>query len=414
MFKPALALLLFSGAVARAEFSFDGELFLALTRSSVVSPSLINPGNRLLEEPLWNLGAEFRPQFQYRTEKTETVLRTRHFFDQSRVELRDPSETRDAGRGRSDISDAFFAWSVSDHVNTTLGLQNYQWGPAEIASPSNVFFHFNNDQRSFFYKEKGKVLARVSWFPREDVTVLGIYEPVSNRDPHWVEGREFSPQSALKIEKQFGHPMNSFALVLGRMEEDIPYVAEHFSWMPWEGFSLYGDLRHQEKNLRATPWVDNAGFVRFRDGDVPPWSTYGVVGFRHEGRVDFRQEFIFQQAGYSQEEWDLIAGALGKVSPFLPRNFAAFGKPGLELRSKAYSYTSLRIPDLGDSPDVSAAVRWLADLERSSSALQLNYERNAGDSLVLSAEATVFFGESDTEFTFLKSNQVSVGARYSF
>jgi hypothetical protein len=73
----------------------------------------------------------------------------------------------------------------------------------------------------------------------------------------------------------------------------------------------------------------------------------------------------------------------------------------------------VRVPDLGAGDKISVAARLLTSLVQDSSALQLNYENNLTDSLVLSAEATGFFGASNTEFTFVKRDQISLGFRYS-
>ncbi|HRO66886.1 MAG TPA: hypothetical protein PL182_04920, partial [Pseudobdellovibrionaceae bacterium] len=144
------------------------------------------------------------------------------------------------------------------------------------------------------------------------------------------------------------------------------------------------------------------------------WATLAVAGFRYEGRADFRQEFIYNQSGYDKDQWEQATKAITDLSPYILSNLAAFARPGLELRSRAYSYTSIRIPDLGPRDTISLSARALVSLVQDSGALQLNYEQNLNDEMVLSGETTNFFGRKNTEFTFLKSHQYSIGLKYSF
>ncbi|MBX3041335.1 MAG: hypothetical protein KF789_11570 [Bdellovibrionaceae bacterium] len=410
-------ILLFAQSVARAELNLIGNIFVSYTGSGVVDDSAANPGNRGAAVPDSLLIMEIRPEFHYRTESSlEFVLRSRHLGSYHETRLAGPDEHRSGVDGDSDLSDAFLGWGVTDTLSTTIGLQNYQWGPAEIASPSNVFFHFNNDQRSYYYKEKGRVLARVNWTPRPDWSFILIYEPMDNRQPNWVYDREFKPQSAFKIEKQFENPANSVALVAGNMEGRSDYVGEHFNWSPVEGYSLYADLRHQRNETHYKPVAALGNFVHLTDTQAAEgnWATLAVVGFRFEGRTDFRQEFIYNQSGYDKDQWTQVNRSVTELSPYLLSNLSAFSQPGLELRSRSYSYTSIRIPDLGPRDTISVSARVLASLIQDSGALQLNYEQNLNDEMVLSAETTNFFGQKNTEFRLLKDHQYSIGLKYSF
>ena len=402
---------------ARAELGMIGNIFVSYTGSDVVDDSFLNPGNRGALVPDSQLVTELRPEFIYQTESgLAFVLRSRHLGSYDETRLTAPDEHRSRVEGHSDLSDAFLSWNVADTLSTTIGLQNYQWGPAEIASPSNVFFHFNNEQRSYYYKEKGRMLARVNWTPRPDWSLILIAEPMDNRQMNWVYDREFKPQSAFKVEKQFENPANSMALIAGNMEGRSDYVGEHFNWSPVEGYSLYGDFRQQRDETHYKPMEALGGFVRLTDEEAARgnWATLAVVGFRFEGRADFRQEFIYNQSGYDKDQWKQVNRSVTELSPYLLQNLSAFSRPGLELRSRSYSCTSIRIPDLGPRDTISFSARVLASLVQDSGAVQLNYEQNLNDEMVLSAETTNFLGHKNTEFTLLKNHQYSLGLKYSF
>lgn len=418
MFKRVFPVLLLTllPVSAFAEWQVYGNFYGYLSRADVVDDSVLNPGNRGAALPDSVLVGELRPDLQYRTESgLNFVLRSRHWAFYEDVRFQNPPERERRVDGDSDLTDTYVVLPLRENLFATLGLQNYQWGPAEIASPSNVFFHFNNNQRSFYFVEKGRVLARVNYSPAPDWTLILIGEPTDNRTQNWVYDREFKPQSALKIEKSFENPTNSFALVAGEMEGRTTYVGEHFTWSPVEGWSLYGDLRHQQKETHYRPVEALGGFYQLSDQDPDErWSTLAVLGLRFEARIDLRQEFILNEAGYDRADWDLVNQAVTTPSPYLVQNLSAFARPGLELRSRAYSYTSVRIPDLGPDDQTTLFVRYLASLSQDSSALQLNYEHNLNDEMVLSGELTTFLGEETGEFKLLSRGQASFGFRYSF
>lgn len=415
MSKFVFFLLIIFSLQAQAQFGFSLETFLSGQVSDPKS-SYMNSGNGA---KISNQGAvfELRPGFTYKKESLfEAVVRSRHIYEYQQIEVETPKESITISKGHSDLSDAYIVGNVTPDFFLTLGLQNYQWGPAESASPSNVFFHFSNEQRSFFYKEKGRVLARANWNYANDLLFVAIIEPVDNNEPHWMSGEEFSSQSAFRVEKQFANPVNSLSVLVGEAGSGGAYIGEYFNWSPAEGYGIYADFRHQQNDKSHGPQKDNLGFVEIsnKNKSDESWKTYGVLGFRYESTFDFRQELIYNQAGYDEDQWDMVKEGLTEVSPYLLTNFQNFAKPGLELRSRAYGYTSIRKPDPFEIKDVSVALRWLYSLVQNSSVLQLAYEQNLNDSFVLSAESSIFAGDRDTEFTLLQSYQLSAGLRYSF
>jgi hypothetical protein len=413
MFKPTLILLIsFS---AHAQLKSQLELFGSSTYERNAS-QFFNPGNRTLELPTWQQTFELRPDLQYQFSNNDVVvLRSRHLFQSTQIELTGPPEMKTTNQGRSDLSDFYWSGPISEETTYTLGLQNYQWGPGEILSPSNPFFHFNSEQRSFFYKEKGRVLLRANWNPSQKWSVVTIIEPMTNREAHWIADDTFDSQGAVKVEKQFDNPIDSLAIVLGKIEERTHFVAEHGNWSPAEGYSLYFDMRHQIGDFHYKHYTDISGFLYLdRKNDNPTQIlTLALVGFRWEGRVDFRQEFIFNEPGYNKTEWAAVLQSVSIASPFLSQNLGRFFQPGLELRTKSYSYSSIRIPDLGTNNQISVSARLLVSLSENSNVLQLNYEHNLSDAMVASAEVIAIFGQANSEFRLLKEGQASLGLRWS-
>lgn len=417
MFK-WLGMFLLLSSLTWAQNSYRFEIYGSSTYNDVNDRSEFNPDNAVLEQPEWAHVLELRPDLSFQLHENHSlVVRSRHFLSAYEREYQNPTRQRTSILSESDLSDFFFSSQWKNNFSTDIGLQNYQWGPAEIFSPSNPFFHFNNAQRSFFYKEKGRVLVRANWNPDPETSkwsVVGLYEPTDNRDPFWTADRDFKPKSALKIERQFENPVNSLAFVVGQGEESKNFFGEYFTWSPKEGISLYADVKHQQGRTNWVPTQDNFGFYNMTESDSERLYTLGIFGFRWEGRVDFRQEFIWNEAGYSRSEWKNAKSAGLTLSPNILQNLRRFSAPGLEFYTKAYSYTSLRIPDLGKRQATSAAARWLSSMSENSSVLQLNLEHNWSDSTVLQAEVLEFMGEQGSEFRLINDRQVALGFRWSY
>lgn len=418
MFRIIFFVVIFALAKSFAENVYRFEVYGSSTNRdwNVLSP--FNPDNSILGIPTWTHTLELRPDIQLNfSDNHSLILRSRHFFQSFETQYTNPEKTKTSDDDESDLSDLFFSSVWSGNFATTIGLQNYQWGPAEIYSPSNPFFHFNNNQRSYFYKEKGRILVRANWNPRPETTnwsIVAIYEPENNQTPYWVADKKFKPKSALKIEYQFENPANSIAIIGGEGEDAKSFFGEYFTWSPSEGKSLYLDAQHRMGRGNYVPARNGFGLYDLVTVKENKTFTTAVIGFRWEGRVDFRQEFIFNEAGYNADEWRQARASGTTLSPNLLQNSKRFGAPGLEFRTQAYSYTSLRVADLGVSRMASVGARWISSLMHDSGALQMNFEYNWNDSTVLSVETLQYIGSPFGEFRLMDNKQASVGFRWSY
>lgn len=417
MFKVIL-FISFCASFSFAENTFRFDIYGSTTNQNWNKSSPFNADNKVLEVPTWTHTLEFRPEIQLGfSENHSMIFRSRHFAQAFETNYENPDKVDSRTDSDSDLSDLFFSSTWSAALSTTIGLQNYQWGPAEIFSPTNPFFHFNNSQRSFFYKEKGRVLIRANWNPNPDTnnwSVIGLYEPIDNNTRYWIADEEFKPKSAIKVEYQFENPANAIAFIGGQGEGEKGFFGEYLTWSPKDGYSLYADMQHRPGRNNYVPVVNGLGLYDLERSDDDKIFTLAIFGFRWEGRVDFRQEFILNEAGYNKKEWKQAKQSATTLSLNLLKNSERFASPGLEFRTQSYSYTSIRIPDLGATKMASVSARWLSSLTHNSSALQLNYEYNWNDNLVLSAEGIQFLGSADGEFRILSDRQISLGFRWSY
>ncbi len=411
-----IGVFLFFSSFSKAQLIARYELFGSVVNQEVRFDSPVNSQNRVLEQANLAYQLELRPDFQWQiNEKSLFILRSRHFLDQKNIPF-EVQKDRKTETSFSDLTDAYYSVQLANSLAITAGLQNYQWGPAEILSPSNIFYHFNNEQRSFFYKEKGRSLVRVNWDVSSVWSVLMISEPMDNRTPNWIEGEKFYPQTALKLERQFANPANNLAFLMGRSGTSAQYLGGFFNRSFKEAYSVYLDskVEHSGAYFRPEETAPGTFNLNQRSENDQDWKTLAVFGFRAEGTYDFRQEFIWNEAGYDRKDWRQVLSAVSTPSLTLATNLQRLARSGLELPSKAYSYTSVRFPDQGKRKQIHLSARWLNSLVQESSALQLNYEHDWNEWAVVSAELLLPMGAKDTEFNLAQGNQGSLGVKISF
>ena len=418
MFKTLLSLLILGSSLTYAENVYRFEVYGSTTNFEWNALSPFNQDNKILKVPTFAHTLEVRPDLQFNfSDSHSLIVRSRHFLQSFETQYTNPDKKKYSTDQDSDLSDLFFSSVWNGTFATTIGLQNYQWGPAEIFSPSNPFFHFNNSQRSYFYKEKGRVLVRANWNPSPQTTnwsVVGLYEPIDNNTRYWIADRDFKPQSALKIEYQFDNPTNSIAIIGGQGENQRGFVGEYFTWSPYEGKSFYMDAQHRSGRSNYVPEKNGLGLYDLVKSQDDKNFTLAVLGFRWEGRVDLRQEFVFNEEGYNNTEWKRVRASGVTLSPNILQNSRRFAAIGTEFHTKSYSYTSVRIPDLGLSRMASIAARWFSSLDHDSAALQMNFEYNWNDNTVLSVEAVQYVGDPYGEFRIVNDKQASFGFRWSY
>ena len=206
--------------------------------------TILNSDNRVFLTPRALLVSELRPQFSVsRGTAFRFLLRPRWILDATEAKLANPDETRDQAKGRVELSDMYVESEVRPWLHGTLGLQVYQWGPAELLSPSNPLFHFSNQGRSSFYKEKGKLLARLNLDWNKNFNTILMLEPLSNQDPEFVAQSDFVSKFLIRNEYRSANGVDSVGFAFGREELSTSFVGQYFNWMPTEGWSLYADSK---------------------------------------------------------------------------------------------------------------------------------------------------------------------------
>lgn len=382
---------------------------------SAPNSSAFNPTNTVQKIP--ELGLRTDLIFDYRHtwgSGYKLVARPRGYFEAFQFRSQEPVVIEQSSVGKVEFLEVFGEAWINREVSFTLGLQNYQWGPAEIISPSNPIFHFNRDQRSLLWREGGHALARLNWTPSMEWSHVLIVEGVSNQEPSFIGDRSFVPKALLKSEvRDSSDAQNYLGLIGGTEEESRPFGGLYFNAMPTEGFSVYGDLRITERPFRYTPKATGPLVYNMLETETAgEWQHIGVFGFRLETEsLDMRAEIISNPMGFDESQFQQALLSVLPSNPQASTNLVRLNRPGLELLAKTYGYISIRAPDIGNNGLWQASLRYLHSGLDQSGIIGVSVERNTGDHIVVLFEGRHSMGRAEAEFTLQEKYYSFVGLR---
>ncbi len=392
------------------EFAFSYEAYL-FGEQRDYADSVLNLGNEVLNVPETAGFLDQRAEFKWLINDAKIILRPRIVSYQQNYKTEQTLKEESQSDTEINLADAFYEQYITDRIFTTVGLQVYQWGPAEVLNPSNPFFHFNTNQRSLVYKEKGKALLRLNWNAKVDNNFVFMVEPVSNNETHWIAEEKFKPQVAAKFETAWTGTRNFLGFVAGIPDNADFFIGEYFQYEFTEGFSIYADAKHGVNTFFYEPQTQGL-FQRMlpsnQDGTV---STLAVGGLRYEDTFDARLEYIYNSAGYDQKTFDSALIGSSQLSPFLVDNIKRFQFSGLELFSQNYVYFSVRKTDPFDIKDLSLFFRSLTSLMDSSGVEQFEFDKSVLDWANIFGQYSAYRGEQDSEFKLVDDWKVSAGVK---
>ncbi len=399
---------------AAFQYGFD---VIASVQNSEVAETDINPSNQVFLLPVYEAVLDLRGDLKWTFWRTKIVLRPRWYGYAKHADNYLTKSTNEESKAKIDLTDMFIETIWNRILATTVGLQVFQWGPAEILSPSNPIFHFNARQRGLYYKEKGQVLVRANISLSKDHSLVFIYEPISNNEVEWKAESEFSSKGLLKYEKSWSGTNNYLGLIAGIEAEQNYFVGEYVNFVPYEGYAVYADLKQQQKSKNFSPVANGLAYdMQLFASDIrKEWLTLAVMGVRFESNFDFRIEYIYNETGFNKETLQkaFLAGA-NFFSRQYSQNLTRFLKPGLELLGKQYIYSSIRIADPFNFKDYNFYSRIIYSLQDESSQASVEMDYSFLDAWTTFASLNHSFGAINSEFAFLNNWQASAGLKYSF
>jgi len=309
------------------------------------------------------------------------------------------------------INELYFINTKNSIWTYALGLQNFQWGPAELMSPSNPLFHFSAHTQDPSFQIQGHSLFRLNHTPDENWNFILLYEFAANEEESFIYKTPFVPKGLLKIEYRFPSSTDYIGISTGNEQMHDPFIGEYGNFNLDDEFSFYFDLKQSHISKRYYPYIDYGQPPRMNlfeyDGSV---YLLSLLGLRFEtDYFDFRWEEISNELGYSKSEMEQVSLSFQSGSPLSNDNMKAFLHNGRELVSKSYSYLSLRSKNLISWLDSTISIRGLYAHRDQSSLATLQWDGSVGDRVRFFMNIQTNFGKSNSEMTFLYKNKANIG-----
>ncbi len=406
---------------ARARLEWLSGAGAALPRDT-----LVNPDNQVLLLPAAIASSELRPDLRIeRGGELLAVARPRFVAEASKARAAGAwkTETYDA---RAEWVEAYATWRFDERLLVAYGLQNFQWGPGELVSPSNWIFHETGFARDPLYVVYGRHLARANLSFGKSWSAVVLAEVRSNGRPAFVAGEPFEPKAQAKIEWSAPSGRGQLAVTAGAGRRSGGFFGEYGSWSITEGLSVYADAVHEMGSQAWYPVYDASGI------GVPVGEPYGfqqratesgprtlaLAGVRYtfEGGADVRLEYLFDEAGWTVRELANAPRAALRppVAPYSTPAVAIWLDPGFEILGRQHAYVSLTLPDLPPRKRTRLQVRWLESLEDLSGVLFATASYDATDSVVVFASAAGTHGTDHGALSRLARATAFAGAVVSW
>lgn len=380
------------------------------------SDTPLNPGNRRFRLPQLSLQGEVRPNLRVElgTRLTAVVrpraLLTSHSSWAAGVPR---SDERDASANWTEL---YLNWRPTDVVQVTYGLQNFQWGPAELLAPSNRIFHETGAFRDQLYYVRGRHLLRVNLSAGKQWSAIALAELTDNDEDPFVAGEPFRRQGQIKLEYSAASGRGYVGATAGARENSRPWFGEYASLELTEGFSAYVDAAHQKGSRAwyAVSRIPNFPLFVQRDVESDRWRTLAVAGLRYtfvQG-TDARLEYLHQDAGYRKDDFALAAQAAAAATS--REALAPYLSPGFEFIGRRMALVSVRVPDLPPAKRVMVQTRYLHSFTDGSGVAFVTGSLDASDAVVLFASGSVIQGEDTAEFSRFARASAVIGAVWTW
>ncbi len=388
MLQLTVLIFLFSPGSARAsEWVFEPSTAAwGIFSERDVQEGSLNPRNSVARTPHQFASLELRPNWSLGNGTFKFTARPRFILEHQSVNASGTSSRYTDAFLR--WSEGFASWNATEAFSFAYGMQNFQWGPAESAGPSNRIFRDTVQVKDSFYVVNGKHLLRASYAPSNSFSEVLLLELSGNGDPEPEPYERHAKKALLKSELSWNGGSNYAGLVLGWRDRNGTWLGEYLSIEPLEGLSLYTDLSHQAGSLAYDPTQLAGGrytvFSQSRRGENRLY-TFAVTGARYafENGNDWRVEYLFQEAGYSPAQTGEARAALLSADPlqlvFLSPKAGAAARNGLDFPGRHYLYSSTRFPNSFGYRDCTLLARVLRSLQDSSTSLLASSESSVGD-----------------------------------
>lgn len=396
---------------------------LGTVQEGSVAKELTNPNNQFYQLPERSVLIEFRPEIQGSYKRYKLVLRPRASLldDFRNVPPLNPAPPGYQSPKDQDITseaylnEAYIAGTPSGKWQYVFGLQNFQWGPAELASPSNPIFRDLGLSKTYFFETRGKGILRANYSPSGQTTIIAMGEAFDNGEKRNASDPKFRKKALIKAEIADKSQTNYIGAVISSSEDDKPIYGSYAHYEVSPGFTIYYDMQARKSSRIWQPVASQLG-VTFAQSltEDEKLSTAALAGFRYttEGNIDYRVESFYEGSAWTKAQRDLGRAVLG-LAPTAD-NAAIYLNPGSFFSGQKFVYLSARIPDFGWKDSLTLSLRDLYSATDQTQKIQVSLDTFFGDSIIMSTGATASVGAADGELTQGYSWQAFLTTAWSF
>ena len=390
--------------------------WISAVRATDLADTPLNPGNAPFRLPQLLAMTELRPNVRVEAgPRWQLVVRPR-WRGTAGFTWVDGRPRDDSAEGTFNFPELYADWRANDALSFAYGLQNFQWGPAELVGPSNRLFHEVGTFRDPLYYVRGRHLVRVNVSAGKQWSAVALAEVGGTSEPGFRAGEHFEPAGQAKLEFTTATGESYLGVTAGGRLHDRPWFGEYASVTLVAGLSAYVDAVHQQGSLAWYPVPAGPRGAGFDQADRASGAvrTLVVGGARYAfvNGTDVRLEYMHQDAGYSRAEFDLAALAVATLPS--PDTVDRWLRPGLEFIGRDFLLVSLRVPEQPPTRRVGLHAQYLSSLtDRSGVAFALASVEATG-ALVLFGTLTATYGDDTAEFSRLARASVVGGVVWSW
>ena len=314
-----------------------------------------------------------------------------------------------------EMTEAYLAWRPSDSVGVTYGLQNFQWGPSELMSPSNRLFHEIGVFRDPLYSVRGKHLLRLNLSAGRQWSLVALGELGARCDAPFRGGAPCRRGAQAKVEYTTASGAHYVGLTAGVRGGEPPWAGGYAAFELPAGVSLYADFSVQQGSQAWYPVDGAAGRLAFdtsdRRGELRGLAL-GGVRYTHSGSFDARLEVLGHGAGYTRAQ--VSVAPLAVAADPSPESVARWLNPGLEFLGRSVVLVALSGHDLLAADRVDVLARYVGSLTDRSGAAFATTTVDLAGAVVAFGSLLVTHGGELTEFARLAGAAAVAGLIWSW
>ena len=363
----------------------------------------MNPGNQVFGVPQASWLAELRVNTRIEAGSRVQVVvrpRMRGSVATTRADSRPTEQRRDV---TFELTEAYVNWRPADAISVTYGLQNFQWGPAEMMGPSNRLFHEVGVFRDALYSVRGKHMARVNVSAGRQWSLVALADLGATDEAPFRTGAAFRRAGQAKLEYTTESGGSYVGVTAGGRGGEPPWAGGYAAVTLTDSLSAYVDASVQRGSQAWYPAAIRDGLAGFatdaRSGGRRALALAGVR-YTFPAVLDARIEYLRQDAGYTRAQ--VTTGAPRAVEERLSRETVErWTAPGLEFLGRNLMLVSLFARDIDSAGRLDLHGRYVRSLTDGSGAGFVTASLDASGALVLFGSLTLTHGSELAEFTRL-------------